>query len=115
MARTRSELVTSVLREMGVLDASEEPSAEDATHIKAVYDDKLEHWIDEDVAYWSSDEIPNAVFIAVRDIMINEIGGAFGQPVPPETKQQREIMLENRLRRHAARHRSGVAIAADYF
>jgi hypothetical protein len=115
MARTRSELVISVLREMSVIDASEEPSAEDADHIKDVYDDKLEHWIDEEIAYWSSDEIPNALFIAIRDIMINEVSGAFGQPVPLETKQAREIALTSWLRRHTARHRSGVPIAADYF
>jgi hypothetical protein len=115
MARTRSELVIAVLREMGVLDASEEPGAEDSTHVKGVYDDKLEHWIDEEIAYWSADEIPNAVFIAVRDIMINEVSGSFGQPVPLETKQAREIALTTRLRRHAARHRTGLPIPAEYF
>ena len=115
MARTRSELVISVLREMGVLDASEEPSAEDAAHVKDVYDDKLEHWIDEEIAYWTSDEIPNAVFIAIRDIMINELGGTFGQPVPLETKQAREVMLTTRLRRHTARHSSGHRVPAEYY
>ena len=115
MARTRSELVISVLREMGVLDASEEASAEDASHVKDVYDDKLEHWIDEEIAYWTSDEIPNALFIAIRDIMINEVSGTFGQPVPLETKQAREIALTSWLRRHAARHRTGLPVAAEYF
>jgi hypothetical protein len=47
--------------------------------------------------------------------MINEVSGAFGQPVPLETKQAREIALTSWLRRHTARHRSGVPIAADYF
>lgn len=115
MARTRSELVIAVLREMSVLDASEEPSAEDASHVQDVYDDKFAHWIDEEIAYWTADAIPNAVFIAIRDIMINEVSGAFGQPVPLETKHGREIALTTRLRRHAARHRSGLPIAAEYF
>lgn len=115
MARTRSELVSAVLREMSVIGANEEPSAEDATYIKAVYDDKLEHWVDEEIAYWTSDEIPNAIFIAIRDIMINEVGGAFGQPIPIEDKRAREIAATTWLRRHAARHRSGLPITAEYF
>ena len=116
MSRTRSELATSVLRDMGVLDASETPSADDATLVKAAYDDKYEEWQDENLVYWQLDEIPNAVFLPIRDLIVNEVKGAFGQPTPSVAeKMAQEEALKMRLRRHVARSATGHRIKAEYF
>lgn len=115
MARTRQELATSVMQEMGLLDAMGTPTAEDANLIKKVYDDKLEHWRDEELVYWEADEIPNAIFIAIRDCMMLEVGGSFGQPSTAEEKQAREDLLLKRLRRHMARKPTGTRTMAEYF
>jgi hypothetical protein len=115
MARTKSELATAVLRKMGVIAADETASAEDAAYIKAEYDDKHEWWLDQEMAYWPLEEIPNAIFSVVRDVMINEVMETFGRPQTPEDKAAREQLLEKRLWQHIRRHGTGVPIAAEYF
>lgn len=116
MARTRQELAESVLRDMAVLDASETPSADDATLVKAAYDDKYEEWQDESLVYWLLDEIPNAVFLPIRDLIVNEVKGAFGQPAAtPAEKMAVEEALKSRLRRHVARSGTGLRTEAEYF
>ena len=115
MARTRQELAVAVMQHGGWLSAEQTPSAEDAALIKAAYDDKLEYLTDEGLVYWSADEIPNAVFTIVRDLMINEVGAAFGEAQPLEQKQDREDYIVKKLRRHMARNPSGARTAAEYF
>lgn len=115
MPRTRQELAVEVMRELGELGASEQPSAEDAALIKARYDDKLEQWRDDDLVYWSADEIPNAIFLPIKDVIVNEVRGVFGEPVPPEEKILKEDILMRRIRRHIARNATGLPTRAEYF
>ena len=115
LTRTRQELAVAVMRELGKIGADETPTSDDATYVKAAYDDKYEWWVDEELVYWEPDEIPKAVFQAVRDIIINEVRGAFGEPTPAEEKSAREDLLMKRLRRHTARATSGMRTEAEYF
>ena len=115
MARTRQELATSVLTELAVIGASETPTADDATLIKNAYNDKYEQWADEELVYWELDEIPNAIFLPIRDIIMNEVRGSFGEPVPAAEKMGTEDALTSRLRRHMARETSGHRTEAEYF
>ena len=115
MARTRSELATSVLTELAVIGASETPSAEDATLVKNAYNDKFEQWVDEELVYWELDEIPNAIFLPIRDIIMNEVRGSFGEPMPLAERLATEDILTSRLRRHMARGTTGHRTEAEYF
>jgi len=115
MARTRQELAVAVMRQGGWLDATQQPSAEDAAFIKAAYADKFDYLVSEDLCYWNLDEIPTAIFTIIRDLMINEVSGAFGEASSPEDKQAREDFILKRLRRHMARNPSGQRTQAEYF
>jgi hypothetical protein len=115
MARTRQELAKAVLQELGELDAMEEPAAEDAALIKRTYDDKLEQMRDDDLVYWSADEIPNAIFLPLKDLVTNEVRGAFGEPMPAADKQAQEDFIMKRIRKHMARPATGLPTKADYF
>lgn len=115
ITRTRQELAIAVMRELGSLDASQTPTADDAAYIKGVYDDKYEWWVDEEQVYWEPDEIPKAIFLIVRDLIVNEVAGAFGNPQPPEERQARDEVLMARLRRHTARAPSGARTEAEYY
>ena len=115
MSRTTQQLATAVLEEMGALDALSTPSAEDAALIKRVYADKHEMLFDRNLAYWPLAEIPNSIFLIVRDLVMNECSGAFGRPVTPEDKVSRETIILRRLRAHMGRESSGTRISAEYF
>lgn len=114
MSRTKTELATEVLRRMGVLDALATPAAADANYIMRVYDYKLAEWRDRRAVYWpnTSDtaaEIPPVVFGPLRDLLVSEVGPAFGFPAGNED------MLLKPLYRHAMREPSGLPTKVDQF
>ncbi len=113
--RTRAELAVAVLQELGVLDASETPTAEDSELVIDRHDELLAHLVDEELAYWAEDEIPLAVFGALRNLVINQVRGVFGEPVTAEEVEARHKMLMGPLRRHVARAPSGTRTSAEYF
>lgn len=116
MSRTVAELTLAVLREMNVLDASEStPDTEDSTYIAQLYADKFEELNDMELTYWSSDEIPNPIFLAVRDLIINEARGTYGTPQAPEDKEAREALILKRIRRHMHKRSSGLSVWTRYF
>lgn len=112
-----SDLAEAVLREMAVIDATEEPDAVDETFVIGVYEQKYAELQAPglELVYWKQDEIPDAIFLTLRDLVINECSGAFGEPTPPETKDARETITLKRLRRHVARDKTGNPNRADYF
>lgn len=117
MARTKIELATAALREMSVIDASEtaEDYAEASTQLQTTYNDKYAELKSIGETYWVRDQIPEAVFLAVRDLLILEVSGSFGEPVSPELKDQRETIILKRIRRHKAREETGKETQAKYF
>ena len=114
---TTSNLATAVLREMAVIAADESPSSDDSTYVTDVYAAKYAelsaHGLE--LTYWASDAIPAAVFLTLRDLMITEVCGAFGLPMSPEDKDQRQTVILKRLRRHTATQKSGNVIMGEYF
>ncbi len=116
--KTEAQLATAVLRELTVVDASEDPTgSDDALYVISVYEDKYAEWASPglELTYWSMTTIPAAIFNTIRDLIINEVAGTFGNPQPPAAKQQQEEYLLMKLRRHVAVGPSGVPLAADYF
>lgn len=116
--KTEAQLATAVLRELTVVDASEDPTgSDDALWVIGVYEDKFAEWASPglELTYWSMTTIPAAIFNIIRDLIINEVVGTFGNPQPPAAKQQQEEYLLGKLRRHVSTESSGQPVQADYF
>lgn len=115
MSRTVADLGIAVLREMNVIDATESPDTEDAAYIAQLYADKFEELNDMELTYWAASEIPNPIFLAVRDLIINEARGTYGTPQAPEDKEAREVLILKRIRRHMHKRSSGLQVWTRYF
>lgn len=87
MSRTTTELATEVLTLLGLIDAQEEPSAEDAALIKRAYSDRYEEWQIRNLTYWAEADIPNAVFRNVARIIADDVATSFGKPPPVEVDE----------------------------
>lgn len=125
MARTKSELSTAVLRELGVVDALHSPAAVDAAFVEERYDDRLEEMKDKGLVYWpntgrATEEIPNVVFRSMVLIMVAEVAPSYGYPIPTSVDDRgRPIPCGTKglmdLRRHLAKGPSGAPTRATYY
>lgn len=115
LVSTVDDLVTAVLRKLTVIDATETPDAEDLLFVTDAYTKKHAQMVDQDLAYWPVSEIPNVIFLAVRDLIVNEVREAYGDAMPASAKEQEEIVLLRPIRRHVNRKPSGNETQADYF
>ena len=117
MSYTTTQLATAVLQRLGVLDATETAAATDVTYITDVWAAKWEelsaHGLE--LTYFSYDDIPNPVFLTLRDLMANEVRGEYGKPISASEKEQEEMIILRRLRRHVATQASGLPGQALYF
>lgn len=115
LTKTRAELSEAVLRKLVVIDAWETAASEDSDFVSDAYDAKYDELIDQEIAYWSRDAIPNAIFAAVVNLIVNEVREAFGEPMSASAKEQEEMILLRPLRKHTQRRATGHATEADYF
>ncbi len=115
LTKTRDELADAVLKKLVVIDATETAATDDTDFVKDAYDLKHDQMVDQEIAYWSRDAIPNAIFSAVRDLIINEVREAYGEPMSAQQKESEEIILLRPFRKHTQRRASGHATEADYF
>lgn len=119
MTRTTTELADAVLRELGVVDAEETPDTVDRTYVTDAYAAKYDELAAPglELVYWPEAEIPNAIFLTLRDLMIAEVQGAFGDPLAPAEKEARQSVLLRPLRRHTTIDASGIPAQShsDYF
>ena len=117
MSYTVGNLVEAVLRSLGVLDATESPSSEDTTYVTDVWSAKWEelsaHGLE--LTYFSYDDIPNPVFLTIRDLVANEVRGAFGKPISAAEKEAEEVVILRKLRRHIQSQATGRPGVATYF
>jgi hypothetical protein len=116
MSYTTSQLATAVLQHIGVLDATETIASVDETYITDVWAAKWEeisaHGME--ITYFNYDIIPNPVFLTVRDLVANEVRGAFGLPISAAEKEQEEQIILRRLRRHVSTQGSRKPVAVEY-
>ena len=120
MTRTANELATESLRLLGLLEAQENASAEDAAHIIRVYRDKLAEWQFRDIAYWIEDEIPNECFSYVCRMIAEEIAPSFGKSAPMEMDENGSSVSMGvkglrGIRRIIQRERSGLPTVGSFF
>lgn len=79
MTQTKQDLAIRVLTELEIISATETPEHEDAELVKKYYTTKLASLVDDGKAYWPADEIPDAAFTAVAQIMADNCKKAFGK------------------------------------
>lgn len=119
MSKTSTQLADAVLRELGVVDAEETPDTVDRTYVSGVYTDKHAELSapGRELAYWPVATIPDGVFIPLRNLIMLEVQGAYGEPVDPVEKEAREAVLLRAFHRHTARGASGRGehSRSDYF
>lgn len=117
MSKTTTELADAVLRELGVVDAEETPDTVDRNYVISAYTSKYAMLAAPglELAYWSSSAIPEAIFLPLRDLIMLQVQGAFGEPMDPAEKDAREQALLRPLRRHTTVQGSGVPTKAAYF
>jgi hypothetical protein len=117
--KTKTELAVAVLHQIGVIDAAESPTVGDVDvdFVIDAYEDKFEQLAapGRELVYWPRDSIPGAVFLALRDLIINEVREPFGEPMSPEDKEARETIILKQLKRHMRREATGNPVYADYF
>ena len=115
LTSTVSDLVTAVLRKMTVIDATETPDSDDVSFVTDAYNRKFDQLQDQEIAYWVKTAIPNSIFSAVRDLIVNEVREAYGDGMSAEEKEKEEIILLRPIRRHIRRAASGHEAEVDYF
>ena len=107
--RTKAELSTDTLRQMGILNAIEDATAEDAALAEGVYDAKLAEWRRLGLVWWTNTnrntaEIPDEVYGILGDLLENELNQPFGMSGSPSGPQKREaekvLLLDLRALNH---------------
>ena len=109
MTQTKQDLAKRVLIELEVINATEVPEHEDAELVKDYYTTKLASLVDDGKAYWPADEIPDAAFTAVAQIMADNCKKAFGK--------QYENLQEglDSLAEHISKQSDGQPTVIEYF
>lgn len=116
--KTTTELAVAVLRYLSVLDATQDENdadADDITHVQDVYADKFAELSDMELTYWAADEVPSAIFLAVRDLVANELRGTYGEVWPIQQKEADEIVILKRIRRHVHMRSSNLPVRAKFY
>lgn len=116
--KTEAQLALEVLQEMGIVDASETtPDSNDSTKVIAAYENKYAELAAPglELAYWTMTAIPQSIFTIIRDLVINEVQGAFGNPMSAADKDEQETIILRKLRRHVSIEKSGLPTPAEYF
>lgn len=118
--KTPAELATAVMRKLGMIDMTKEPTALEQAGILEIYYDKLEELSAEELVYWPTAEIPRAAFGAMTRIVAAEFATVLGQEIPTEQSESGVVVsLGNNgmrmLRRLMARDAAGLPTKASYF
>ncbi len=114
--KTETELATAVLKHLGVLGNGQGVEAEDAQDVIAAYRSKYDEIAAPgmDYGYWLAEEIPDALFLTLRDLVALEVQASFGFPIDPATKDAQEQIILKRLRRHTGRIATGLPVYSEY-
>ena len=115
--KTKAQLATAVMHEFVAIDATETEAdhPETSVLVQAAYDVIYDRLEDDDSVYWDLNAIPTSAFFIMRDFVMNEVSGAFGEPQPSEVKEAREQVIMRRLKRHTGHKGTGSVVRAEYF
>lgn len=114
--RTMIELAKAVMLDLGLIDASADPSAEDSAYVRARYQDLMAELRDDRLVYWEDDAIPREAFEAVVKLMGLTVGTAFGLAYPSGNDFERELeVAKRRLRRRVVKRSADVDLPVTDF
>lgn len=82
LTRTTQDLAQRVMEILGLLEAQESVTAEDAALIKRVYEGRHAEWAFRNLAYWQIDEIPVLAFESLAGMMAGEVAPSFSAQQP---------------------------------
>lgn len=117
MSYTTTQLADAVLRALSVVDATETPETDHRTYVTDTY---LQLWEQmaahgTELVYWPYADIPAPVFLTLRDLLVLEVGPAFGRPISPAEKEQQRAIVERQLRKHVQVQSSKLPTQVFYF
>lgn len=99
--RTALELATNVLLDWGIIPSDDTASAADVALIIRRYQNILEEFAEDGLAYWDYNAIPTVIFEPLTQIMALVVARSFGKPVPAADMEAGMQIFKRRLRRHA--------------
>tara|TARA_R110000822_G_scaffold62916_2_gene154839 strand:+ start:1385 stop:1738 length:354 start_codon:yes stop_codon:yes gene_type:complete len=117
MSYTTTQLADAVLRSLAVVDATETPETDHRTYVTDTYTQLWEELASHgtELIYWPYAEIPAPVFLILKDMLVLEVGPAFGRTIAPAEKDAQRSMIEKRLRKHTQVQASKLPTQAVYF
>lgn len=104
---TRTEMIRQVLENLGVIDAIQSPSAEDAVAAGRRLDQETARLREIGLMWWTVDAIPDAVSQALSDLVAERCGPTFGKPYQAIRGEGRIAAVKSSAQREAQR--------AEYF
>lgn len=113
---SKADLRNRALSEIGVLDASEAASSEDADYVDRICQQMIEALDDENLLIFDSSTsvstqiIPARVMKAMSAILAWEISPTYGRQRAPDNTP-----LMNALRRHVLQGQDPIPVVADYY
>ena len=112
MTKTREELVERALRKLGALPAGQSAAPEDASLVDDEIDPLMQDLSQRGIYQWGDpDEIDDAAFIHLADILANSVARVFGV----QQDEGLRISAENRLRLLDTQMLSGQPLKVDYY
>lgn len=117
MPKNETQLATEVLDYLGAIGAGQSADAGDITLVIDAYRGKYAELDGNGLeqVYWERDEIPDAIYLILRDLIALEVRGYFGQPLSAMEREAEETAILKRLRRHNGRGATGLPVVAEYF
>lgn len=118
MAKTETELATAVLKHLSVIGAGQSAEAADVADVIEAYRSKYAELAAPglEYAYWDTgDNIPDEVFIILRDLVALDVQNAFGQALTAADRDELETIIMKRLRRHVGLAATGEPVVSEYF
>lgn len=112
MSRTRIELIEQALSNLGALSAGQTAEPEDSAALDSRVDTMLSELSQSEVVTITDpDNIPDALFNVLAEILANISGGKFGKP----SDQQARLISENKIRVMVRGRPTGEPLQVDYF
>ena len=117
MSYTSTNLADATLRGLAIVDGAETPDTADRTYVADVYRQLWEELASHgtELVYWPYDDIPPAVFLIMRDMLMLEVGPAYGRVLAPAEKDVQRQIIERRLRKHTQMQSAAKPMSVEYF
>lgn len=98
---TRAELIRQVLENLKVIDAINEPSAEDAVAVGRRLDQETARLAEIGLVWWAVDDIPASVAQALSDLVAERSANTFGKQFQAVRGESRIAAVKSSARREA--------------